>query len=261
MPKISLREFARRRGVALSAVQKAIADGRIGEDAIERAEGGRIIGIDELRAGEQWDARSDPGAMLKAGKTPGNEILSTPRGRSTPDAAGADDVRAADDKTAGAAVTLGAGGSDGIQRAAADARQPSSAPAAGSDPAAAGGELDQAAAAAPAKDNRYLNARAEREEIERDTARLKLLGDLKLVVSVEDVRRTAAQRYRVVRDLLETADAQDAIAIAAEVGRPDLVGKVESILRRSTKLALNQLADGAQAEIAAAREQLERAVA
>jgi hypothetical protein len=247
MPKISLREFARRRGVALSAVQKAIADGRIGEDAIERAEGGRIIGIDELRAGEQWDARSDPGAMLKAGKTPGNEILSTPRGRSTPDAAGADDVSAAAPSAAaqaaaGAAVNVGAGGVEGRD-------------------AAAGGELDQAAAAAPAKDNRYLNARAEREEIERDTARLKLLGDLKLVVSVEDVRRTAAQRYRVVRDLLETADAQDAIAIAAEVGRPDLVGKVESILRRSTKLALNQLADGAQAEIAAAREQLERAVA
>lgn len=68
---ISLREFARRRGVALSAVQKAIASGRI--TAVER-KGDRIVGIREVEATAQWDANTDPVEAARNGKLPSGEL-------------------------------------------------------------------------------------------------------------------------------------------------------------------------------------------
>lgn len=62
---ISLRAYARRRGVVLSAVQKAIESRRV--TAI-REEDGRISGIDPIEADKQWAANTDATEAAKSGK-------------------------------------------------------------------------------------------------------------------------------------------------------------------------------------------------
>lgn len=54
---ISLREYARRHGVTLGAVQKAIASGRV--TAVKRNERGFLCGIFEGEANKQWAANTD----------------------------------------------------------------------------------------------------------------------------------------------------------------------------------------------------------
>lgn len=71
MALISLREYARRRGVALSAVQKAAKTGRI------ELEGGKV---DPVKADAQWKRRTDPAQQ---------------RGRNRPEAAAAPVAEAA----------------------------------------------------------------------------------------------------------------------------------------------------------------------
>ena len=68
---ISLREFARRRGVALSAVQKAIETGRV--TAVRRDSAGRLEAIEHQRASEEWNANTDPVQAARTGK-----VLETP---------------------------------------------------------------------------------------------------------------------------------------------------------------------------------------
>lgn len=69
---VSLREFARRRGVSLQAVQKAIASGRV--TAVRRADPGpdgqpgRITGIEVNQATAQWNRNTDPNEAAKSGK-------------------------------------------------------------------------------------------------------------------------------------------------------------------------------------------------
>ena len=69
---VSLREFARRRGVSLQAVQKAIASGRV--TAVRRADAGpegqpgRILGIEVNAATQQWNRNTDPTEAAKSGK-------------------------------------------------------------------------------------------------------------------------------------------------------------------------------------------------
>ena len=73
---ISLRAYARRRGVALSAVQKAIDSRRV--TAI-REEGDRITGIDPLEADKQWAANTDAIEAARNGK-----FLEAPAGHVSP---------------------------------------------------------------------------------------------------------------------------------------------------------------------------------
>ncbi len=63
---ISLREFARRREVALSAVQKAIATGRV--TSVKRDERGRVVGIEANQATDEWNRNTDPVEAFKSGK-------------------------------------------------------------------------------------------------------------------------------------------------------------------------------------------------
>jgi hypothetical protein len=63
---ISLREFARRRGVSLMAVQKAIESARV---TAVRRDGDRLVGIEVHQATAQWNANTDPAAAAKTGKT------------------------------------------------------------------------------------------------------------------------------------------------------------------------------------------------
>lgn len=72
---VSLREFARQRGVRLAAVQKAIESGRV--TAVRRSESGRLTGIDLIAGTEQWNARTDPTQAARS-----NTVLGAPAGAS-----------------------------------------------------------------------------------------------------------------------------------------------------------------------------------
>ncbi len=67
MAYISLRAYARRRGCALSAVQKAIDSRRVHGDAI-RVDGERVTGIDPELADAQWARNTDPVEAARNGK-------------------------------------------------------------------------------------------------------------------------------------------------------------------------------------------------
>ena len=64
---ISLREFARRRSVALAAVQKAIESGRV--TAVRRNAAGRLVGIAAQLATDEWNRNTDPVEAAKSGKS------------------------------------------------------------------------------------------------------------------------------------------------------------------------------------------------
>lgn len=64
---ISLREFARRREVALGAVQKAISSGRV--TAVRRNGNGRLIAIDFRAATMEWNMNTDPDQAARASKS------------------------------------------------------------------------------------------------------------------------------------------------------------------------------------------------
>ena len=75
---ISLRAYARRRGVSLGAVQKAIESRRV--TAI-REDGNRITGIDPLEADRQWAANTDAIESARNGKflePPAGPVVSGP---------------------------------------------------------------------------------------------------------------------------------------------------------------------------------------
>lgn len=72
---VSLREFARQRGVTLAAVQKAIESGRV--TAVRRSENGRLRGIDLIAGTEQWNARTDPAQAARS-----ETVLGAPAGPS-----------------------------------------------------------------------------------------------------------------------------------------------------------------------------------
>jgi len=62
---VSLRAYARRRGVALAAVQYAIKTGHV--TAVSRDETGKLIGIHPVLADAQWAANTDPEAAYTHG--------------------------------------------------------------------------------------------------------------------------------------------------------------------------------------------------
>src|SRR4051812_46538394 len=76
---ISLRAFSRLRGVALSAVQKAIATGRV--TSVKRSDPkdatSRIVGIFAQAATLEWNRNTDPSEAAKSGQ----QIPATPAGQ------------------------------------------------------------------------------------------------------------------------------------------------------------------------------------
>jgi hypothetical protein len=65
---ISLRAYAKHRGVALSAVQKAIKSGRV--SVIRRDERQRVIAIEKHAADQQWAQNTDALEAARNGKFP-----------------------------------------------------------------------------------------------------------------------------------------------------------------------------------------------
>jgi hypothetical protein len=62
---ISLRAYAKHRGVQLGAVQKAVKSGRV--TCVKRDSAGRLCGIDQALADQQWAARTDPVEAARSG--------------------------------------------------------------------------------------------------------------------------------------------------------------------------------------------------
>jgi hypothetical protein len=65
MSEMSLRAYARHRGVKLGAVQKAVKSGRV--TCVRRDAAGRLCAIDQVLADQQWAARTDPVEAARSG--------------------------------------------------------------------------------------------------------------------------------------------------------------------------------------------------
>lgn len=224
---ISLRAYARHRGVALAAVQKAIESGRV--TAVRRNAAGRLKGVDQVAADEQWLANTDP---VESAKT-------------------TDSLRAASLAAAAGVLPFGA-----LAAPRAEALAPPAAEAGVS--SAGGAAAPQAAAADPeavGKDFGYFEARAKREQFQAKQAELQYLEAIGQLVPKAELQQAAFRRYRAIRDkLLNIPDRLGAI-LAAETDPH----RVHSLLGKEIQQVLHELSDDARAE--AARGAAERVAA
>lgn len=215
---MSLRAYARHRGDALSAVQKAIANKRVSEAAVRRDDTGRLIGIDQELADREWALNTDPAEALKNGKNP--SALLTPAPNTSP----ATSV----DQPDGGATEGSEGGADLL-----------SAP---------------SAAAAANEDSSYLEARTREKQFQAKKAELDYLERVGELVSAADVREEQFEIYRQLRDKLEQIPVSVAEKLAAETDP----ARAEHVLRSEIRKALDEfsrtLATDAAAEGAAERE-------
>jgi hypothetical protein len=174
---ISLREFARRREVRLSAVQKAIAAARV--TSVKRDARGRLTAIDYIAGSEQWTANTDPTQAERSGT-----VSVAPSVISQAESLQPGELD----------LGLPAEPPDGEKTGVAHAASPTD----GKDP------------------HGYLEHRAKTERFKSAQAELNYLKDLGLVVSRADEATVKARRYRGMRDkLLGIAD-REAAVLAAE---------------------------------------------
>ena len=75
---ISVAEYARRRGVAKSAVQKAIESSRLVK-SVDRSAKGKVLGVFPEHADVEWEANTDP-ALAPSGAGAGPSQFQTARG-------------------------------------------------------------------------------------------------------------------------------------------------------------------------------------
>lgn len=237
---ISLRAFARRHNVRLSAVQKAIESGRV--TAVKRNAAGRLKGIEANLAALQWSQNTDPAQAERSGKT--GAAVSAP------------------DTTAAVSAPGPAPGVAGeqLQLASADVSTPANGVAGG--PGSSGGpggaDGSVAAGAGPAqtmpgapdantKDpHGYLESRAQRERYSAEQTKLDYLKALGLLVSAADMRVLSARRYRAIRDKLLNIPDRISAVLAAE---RDPV-QVHAQLTVEIERVLHELSDDARAETA-----------
>jgi hypothetical protein len=213
---MSLRAYARHRGVALSAVQKAIDSGRV--TAVRRNAAGRLKGIEAIAADAQWLANTDPVESARTTDTlrpaPGPALNVAPAGE----------------------LPLGRPGE-----------------ASGEDPAPPAGGA--AASADAGKDFGYLEARAKREGFQAKQAELDYLQAIGELVPTAELRSTASRRYRSIRDkLLGIADRQCAL-LAAEKDparvHAALTKEIKQVLHELSDDARAEAARGAAERVAA----------
>jgi len=240
---VSLREFARRRGVELRAVQKAIESGRV--TAVKRDEKGRLAAIEVAAATMQWDTNTDPVAAAKSGKILGQVVRAgeaetgaeknaataeppvAPR-QSSPGPGESPDSPNGVSRSATAVLDETDSGDKATAAAAPDAHAPSVAVRIDNDP------------------HGYYEARARREQFQSKQAELDYLQALGELVSSTEMRRISARRYRAIRDkLLNIADRLAAV-LAAERDP----AQVHAVLTTDIKRVLNELSDDAAAELA-----------
>lgn len=223
---ISLREFARRRGVALSAVQKAIESKRV--TAVRRSASGRLIGIDAVLGAIQWDQNTDPAEAAKNGKFAGADLNVIPHARESGVLPLGDSEPGAAQRSAAANTVLSAT----VGHGAADADESTS---------------SAGAVNAEGKDpHGYLEARADRERLTVALQALDYQKALGVLVSADEVRRLSARRYRAIRDRLLNIPDRVAAVLAAERDPAQVHAQLTAELKR----VLHELSDDARAEAA-----------
>lgn len=205
---IALREFARMRGVTLGAVQKAISSGRV--KSVRRSGTGRLVAIELHAATREWNGNTDLDQATRAGAP----VLFRPDGIGAPTAP---ESRADSGENQGVLP-----GNDAYSQASARNQ---------------GGSGD---------DERYLAARAKKQEFEAQQAELDYLEALGLIVSVEELQRVNARRYALVRDKLLNIPDRLATILASERD----AAKIHSTITGEIKRVLNELADAAESETA-----------
>jgi len=214
---VSLRAFARRLNVRLSAVQKAIESGRV--TAIRRNEAGRLTAIEVHQATAQWASNTDPAQAARSGtavQAPGHGNEYTPAEK-----AGATEGLFSD-----------AAGQDGHQEK----------PTAGSESPAGGG-----GSAGKKDEHGYLQERARSERFKAATAELEYLQRIGELVPTIEVREAEYERSRVLRDKLLNIPDRIATVVAAICERSDKAPQVNAAIAFELKQVLHELSDFGQA--------------
>lgn len=173
---ISIREFSRRRDVALSAVQKAIESGRV--TSVRRDSNGRLEAIEFYAASAEWDRNTDPTQASRSGQGSGRDVGTAPSAGELIDQAVVGDAATPDAAT---------------QKSV--------------------GELKPGADKDP---HGYLKARATREQFDAKNSELDYLRAIGQLVSSDEVRAIAQRRYRAIRDQMLAIPGREAAVLAAE---------------------------------------------
>lgn len=204
---LSLREFARRRGVTLAAVQKAVASGRV--QAVRRNERGHLVAIELHEATRQWHERTDAELALRTGT-----IVAPPPPESPPATA--------------------------VQPAAEAGAMPPAAPlaplempAAPRAPAEARDEPDESDA--------FHRDRARNEQLKRINGEIDLALRLKTLVRADDARRAGFEAARQVQEQLLRLPDRLAPLLAAETDP----ARVHALMSHEIRGALDALAERA----------------
>lgn len=227
MPEwMSLRGYARHRGDALSAVQKAIKDLRVSAAAVKRDTSGKLTAIDREQADRDWALNTDPNEALKNGKWPAGHLPNTERAgaATSAHAQGAEStgMGAASPLTGSPQLELGAG---------ATANEP---------PSAAPGVGDSQG---------YLDARTREKQFQAKQAELNYLERVGELVSAAAVRDDQFDIYREHRDKLEQIPANVSDKLAAETDPQ----RVEHVLRTEIRKTLDELSRALAVDAAAGR--------
>ena len=244
MPEwVSLRRFARERGVTLAAVQKAIESGRV--TAVQRKPNGRLCAIDLVEGTAQWNARTDPIEAARSGApiapeiaprspAPGQaELLSAPQEFLRP--------AAAHPAPRGPVPGVAAPPAPADLATAAPASPPVAPPP--QPPTASGADNPDAAEDRAISRDGYLEHRAKREEYAARSAEIDFHEKAGTLVSASGVRKAAFDTARRVRDQLLGLPDRIAATLAAE---RDPV-RVHQVLTTELKRALNELTRGSAA--------------
>lgn len=253
---ISLRAFARRHNVRLSAVQKAIESGRV--TAVRRNAAGRLKGIEANLAALQWSQNTDPAQAERSGKTGAAVSAPEPAQSWSPDDESLIGWRAAAKGGDKGSFVLSpqapAGTGEQLQLASADVSTPANgvagSPGGADGPVAAGAGPAQTMPGAPDANTKdphgYLESRAQRERYSAEQTKLDYLRALGLLVSAADMRVLSARRYRAIRDKLLNIPDRISAVLAAE---RDPV-QVHAQLTVEIERVLHELSDDARAETA-----------
>lgn len=221
---ISLRDFARRRGCTLAAVQKAIATGRVSAGAVTRDARGRLSGIDADQAAIDWHDNTDPELALRTGTV-------------VPAPSQATDTQARDAQTGIVDEAPG-----GLALSGAESPLPRA-----HTVLDRGGDTSPDRGTADADTDSFRSDRARNERIKAVNAELDLALRLKVLVHADDVRRTAFDAARAAQDALMRLPDRLAPLLAAETD----VARIRALLDQGIREALHGLAERAE-QLAAA---------
>lgn len=208
---ISLREFSRRRGVTLQAVQRAITSGRVSAAAVRRDARNRLHAIEWHQATREWNTHTDPDLALRTGT-----VVPAPTQDTTQRAAHTGRV---DDAPA---VPVVAGAESSQPRAQSNV-EPEIAP--------------------PGGDTEFHRHRTEKARLDVEKQRTDLAERMGALARVEEMRATAHEVGRLVHNKLMELPERLSPLLAVETDPL----RVHALLASEIRGVLNALADRARA--------------